>query len=94
MKQELKSFLRNHLGEVIAAGSFIVSISLAIASFVCPPMGSIDQSVLAVIGELGVFTTLTRIPDVIRAVKEGKTVEINSGKVSFKIEADKEENDK
>lgn len=92
MKQELKSFLRNHLGEVIAAGSFIVSISLAIASFVCPPMGSIDQSVLAFIGEIGVFSTLTRIPDVIRAVKEGKSLEINTGKVSLKVESDKEDN--
>lgn len=56
------------LGEI---GTAVVSLGLIIASFIVPPAGIIDPSVLQAVGEILVFPVIWMIPDAIRA---GKTI--------------------
>jgi len=49
----------------------IISVSLIIASFVLPPIGIIDNSVLAAVGELFAFGTLFKIPAMVKSIKDG-----------------------
>lgn len=76
------------IGEWINFVCFIVSVTLAIVGFIIPPTGEIDNSVLICIGELGVFSTLTKIPDFIRALKNGASIEIGRGDTHIKIEGE------
>ena len=85
----IKSFLQDHVGATITCFAFVVSIGLVIASFFIPPFGVIDQSVLTAVGEIGIFTTLCRIPDIIREVYNGKSVELHAGNMSVKVEDNK-----
>lgn len=80
--------------------TMIVSICLIIASFIVPPTGVIDGSVLAGTGELGgmaaIFTFLAKLPEYIekggtaRVTKGGTTIEVG-GKRSHGREAKPEE---
>lgn len=85
---KLKTFLLFYSGSVITLVAFIVSIGLVIASMIIPPPGVIDGSVLTAIGEIGIFTTLCRIPDMIREIKHGKSLEIHRGDTTVKIESE------
>lgn len=85
----IKEFLHDHIGATITGVAFVISAGLTISSFLIPPVGIIDPSVLAAIGEIGIFTTLCRIPDIIREVNNGKSVEVRSGNMSVRVE-DKE----
>lgn len=76
------------IGEWINFICFLVSITLAVVGFIIPPTGEIDNSVLICIGELGFFSTLTKIPDFIRALKNGASVEISKGDAHIKIEGE------
>ena len=86
----LLKLLHCYLGVIITAVAFVVSISLFIASFVIPPPGVIDPSVLTAIGEIGIFTTLCRIPDMIRAVNDGRKFEFHKGDTTIKIDSDED----
>lgn len=86
----LLKLLHCYLGVIITAVAFVVSISLVIASFVIPPPGVIDPSVLTAIGEIGIFTTLCRIPDMIRAVNDGRKFEFHKGDTTIKIDSDED----
>lgn len=79
---------RATIGEWINFVCFLVSIILSIVGFVLPPTGEIDNSVLVCIGELGFFSTLTKIPDFIRALKNGASIEIGRGDTHIKIEGE------
>ena len=53
--------------------SFIVSIVLIVAGFICPPLAEISSSVLIGVGEIFAFGALSAA---IKAIEDGKEVEI------------------
>lgn len=74
------------VGDIINFSCFLTSVVLGVISFFTPPKGMIDQSVLMFIAEVGVFSTISRVPDFIRTVTENKTsLEIKKGETSIKI---------
>lgn len=82
-------------GEWINFICFCASITLAVVGFVLPPKGQIDNSVLICIGELGLFSTISKIPDFIKELKNGGSVEVGSKNGYVKVEgADQQENNK
>lgn len=80
------------VGDIINFVCFLISIILAITGFFLPPTGVIDSSVLMVIGELGFFATITKIPDFIKALKGGATIEIERGDTHIKLEGEEVNN--
>ena len=78
------------IGEWINFVCFVVSVVLAVVGFTLPPTGEIDNSVLICIGELGFFSTLTKIPDFIKALKNGASIEIGKGDAHIKIEGEEQ----
>ena len=85
----MKSRIKNAtVGDIINFSCFLISIILAVVGFVLPPTGVIDSSVLLVIGELGFFSTVTKIPDFIKALKGGASLEITKGDSHIKLEGE------
>lgn len=83
----MKTKLQNAtIGDIINFICFLISIILTITGFFLPPTGVIDNSVLLAIGELGIFSTFTRIPDFIEKIKDGKSIEVRKGDTSIKVE--------
>lgn len=82
------------IGDLINFCCFVISIALAIVGFILPPTGQIDNSVLICIGELGFFSTVTRIPDLIKALKNGASIEISTGDKSITIEGAEDDGNK
>lgn len=70
------------IGEI---GTALVALGLLIASFIVPPTGIIDPSVLQAVGEILVFPVIWMIPDAIRA---GKTIKYRD----LEIKTEKDEN--
>ena len=60
----------------------VISIGLIIGSFFVPPMGVIDGSILASVGELFGFATLATV---IEAIKKGSDVTISHGSTTVGI---------
>lgn len=60
----------------------VISISLIIASFCVPPMGIIDGSILAAVGELFGFSALATV---IQAIDKGADVTLNHGNTSMQL---------
>ena len=81
-------------GEWINFICFCASITLAVVGFILPPKGQIDNSVLICIGELGLFSTISKIPDFIRALKNGGSIEVDRGDTRIKVEGAQQENNK
>lgn len=67
------------VGEAVTA---FVAIGLIVASFIIPPTGVIDNSVLQAVGEILIFPVVWMIPDAIRAGRtiKYKDLEISSDK--------------
>lgn len=85
----MKTWIKNaSIGDIINFCCFVISIILAVVGFILPPTGVIDSSVLLVIGELGFFSTVTKIPDFIKALKGGATIEIDKGDTHIKLEGE------
>lgn len=85
----MKTRIKNAtVGDIINFCCFLISIILAVVGFVLPPTGAIDSSVLMVIGELGFFSTVTKIPDFIKALKGGASLEITKGDSHIKLEGE------
>lgn len=85
----MKSRIKNAtVGDIINFSCFLISIILAVVGFLLPPTGVIDSSVLLVIGELGFFSTVTKIPDFIKALKGGASLEITKGDSHIKLEGE------
>ncbi len=66
---------------------FAVSVALIVGSFFVPPMGVIDGSILAAVGELLLFPTLLYG---FRAIELGLTVKVQKGETSIEIHGDDE----
>lgn len=64
------------IGEAVTA---FVSIGLIVASFIIPPTGVIDNSVLQAVGEILIFPIVWMIPDAIRA---GRTIKYKDLEIS------------
>lgn len=62
-----------------------ISILLIIVSFLLPPLGSIDPSVLTAVGELFGWAALATV---IKALDKGVDAHIQKGDVSIDIEND------
>lgn len=89
MKNKIK---QASAGEIINFVCFVASIVLGIVSFLMPPVGIIDGSVLMFIAEIGVFSTISKVPDFIKAVRDSHTnLEINRGDTAIKITTDDED---
>ena len=85
----MKTRIKNAtVGDIINFVCFLISIILAVVGFILPPTGAIDSSVLLVIGELGFFSTITKIPDFIKALKGGASLEITKGDSHIKLEGE------
>jgi hypothetical protein len=88
----MKNIKKISIGDLINFVCFVISIALAIVGFILPPTGEIDNSVLICIGELGFFSTVSRIPELIRALKNGASVDLSFGDKQIHIEgADEDE---
>lgn len=88
----MKNIKKISIGDLINFVCFVISIVLAVIGFILPPTGEIDNSVLICIGELGFFSTVSRIPELIRALKNGASVDLSFGDKQIHIEgADEDE---
>lgn len=76
MKSKTEKDIVTIIGEAVTA---VVALGLIIASFILPPSGVIDNSVLQAVGEILVFPIIWMIPDAIRAGRriKYKDLEIN-----------------
>lgn len=82
---------RASAGDIINFTCFSISVVLGIVAFIIPPTGQIDSSVLMFIAEVGVFSTISKIPDFIKAVSSSNAnLEITKGDTSIKIDTDNE----
>jgi len=94
MKNLLKRIKNVSIGDFINTVCFLVSIGLLVTGFFMPPQGQIDNSVLLGVGELGFFATLTRIPELVKSLKNGASVEVSVGNKKVHIEGADEEDKK
>lgn len=84
MKRILDIFKNARLGWIFA----FTSIVLIITSFILPPTGMIDPSVLTAAGILFAFATLHKIPEIISSIREGQSVKLTSGDLSVEVSKD------
>lgn len=84
----MKTRIKNAtIGDIINFSCFVVSVALGIIAFFLPPKGQIDNSVLLFIAEVGVFSTISRVPDFIKSVRENHTnLEIKKGDTTIKLD--------
>jgi len=61
------------------AATAVVALGLIVASFIVPPMGIIDPSVLQAVGEILVFPVIWMIP---KAIEAGKTIKYKDLEIS------------
>ena len=86
MKNVFSKIKQASAGEIINFSCFVISMILGITAFFIPPKGQIDSSVLMFIAEIGVFATISKVPDFIRAVAQSHTnLEIKKGETTIKI---------
>ena len=76
------------IGDIINFTCFCISIILAVVGFFLPPMGIVDNSVLILICELGFFSTVTKIPDMIKSLRNGAKIEIERGDTHITLEGE------
>lgn len=69
----------------------IVSVGLLVASFIIPPTGVIDASVLAGVGELIGFGVIFKLPEMVNSIKDGKSMKVTHGDTTVEIESSKDE---
>lgn len=62
--------------------NLVISLALIVGGFFCPPIGSIDGSVLTAVGMLLMFTVIAKLPE---AIKDGKSIKIQKGDTSFEV---------
>lgn len=78
MKSKTDKHIITVVGELVTA---IVAIGLIVTSFIIPPTGVIDNSVLQAVGEILIFPVVWMIPDAIRA---GRTIKYKDLEISDK----------
>lgn len=69
----------------------IITVGLIVASFLVPPTGVIDPSVLKAAGEIFAFATLFVVRE---AIKEGLSVKASHGNTTIEVGRDEEEEEK
>ena len=73
---------------------FLTSIALIVASFILPPAGIIDTSVLKGIGEIDLFTTILafiyKLPDYIKA---GVSAKLTRGSTTIELSGEEHKQD-
>lgn len=62
-----------------------VSIGLIVGGFFVPPLGVIDGSVITSVGLLLMFAVVAQIPDILNAVREGKSIKLQKGDFSAEV---------
>ncbi|MBQ8225584.1 MAG: hypothetical protein IJZ86_09600 [Bacteroides sp.] len=72
--------------------TLIVSIALMVGGFLVPPPGVIDGSVLTAVGELLMFAALSQLPEVLKAVRDGKRITISKGDFKVGVESGEMDN--
>ena len=72
----------------LLAALTIVTVALLVASFIVPPTGVIDPSVLKAAGEIFAFGTLWVVRE---AIKEGLSVKAVHGNTTIEVGRDEEE---
>lgn len=82
MKKILDVFKKAKLGWIYS----FISIGMLIASFVVPPTGIIDHSVLLAVSEIFAFATLSKITDIIKSIQDGKSLTLKHGNTEVTIE--------
>lgn len=78
----MKNLFTNNYWFYILSG---IAVSLIIASFICPPTGIIDSSVIAATGEIFAFAALGTV---IKAIDKGIDAKMTKGDVSIDIKND------
>lgn len=84
----LKKLFSMEIAKVATLVLTLISVSLLVGSFFCPPMGQIDGSVLAGVGELFAFAALWVGAHAIN--EKGAHAEIKHGNTSVTIDTDEE----
>lgn len=69
----------------------IITVGLIVASFLVPPTGVIDPSVLKAAGEIFAFATLFVVRE---AIKEGLSVKASHGNTTIEVGKDEEKEEK
>lgn len=68
----------------------LVSVGLLVASFLIPPTGVIDSSVLAGVGELIGFGVIFKLPQMVNSIKDGKSMKVTHGDTTVEIDSKKD----
>ncbi len=71
----------------------ILSICLVVGGFFCPPIGIIDGSVLTAGGELLAFAALAQVPEVMKAVRNSKSITFTKGDLKVDVSSEPEDRD-
>lgn len=85
MKELFKNAVEKNLSFWVC---LCISICLLIASFILPPTGVIDPSVLAGVGELFAFGSLGTV---IYAIKNGTSAKVTHGDTTLEVKKNDEE---
>lgn len=76
MKRKTDKDIVTIVGEAVTA---FVALGLIISSFILPPTGMIDNSVLQAVGEILIFPVIWMIPEAIRAGRKIKYKDLEIG---------------
>lgn len=89
MKNVFGRIKQASVGDIINFTCFTISMILGVIAFFIPPKGQIDSSVLLFVAEIGIFATISKVPDFIKAVSQNHTnLEIKKGETTIKITDD------
>lgn len=70
--------------------NLFVSLALIIGGFFVPPVGIIDGSVLTAVGLLFMFGVIAQIPDILNAVRAGKSIKLQKGDIELEVSSDRD----
>lgn len=77
-------------GAVGAWFCLLTTIFLFIGAALCPPMFIIDKSILAAGGILFGFSTLWKLPALVKSIQDGKSLSISHGETNVTVSSKKE----
>ena len=90
MFNKMNIIFRGRIDTIASCITLIFSVVIFCISFILPPKGIIDPSVLTAVGELGIITLiLFKIPSLISGLQNGK-LSLQKGDIT--LEVDKSEN--
>lgn len=65
--------------------TLILSVFLLVGGFFSPPMGVIDGSILSAVGLLLAFATLSQVPQLTDAIRNGKSFRFTKGDLTAEV---------